>query len=149
VTITVDALRKDLQGRELPGGEIVVEAHESAIGDEALRASPDLDGVAHPYWFIVASLRCMGISVDELCSLARQSEHDTLLFGECEVVQDRPLRVGGRYLSHARIADVASRVTRDGSRLDSLVVVVDLHDTDQAAVGTITSTYLFKRGAAS
>ena len=147
MSIAADSLRAELQGRSLPGGEITVEPHEAAIGDRALRAEDDGQGVAHPFWFIVASLRTMGVSVDDLCALAHQQEGDTLLFGECAVVQDQPLRVGGRYQSTAEITEVGSRTTRDGSRLDSVVVVVQLRDV-QGLVGSITSTYLFKRGAA-
>jgi len=149
VTVSVRSLQEDLQGRVLPGGRITIEPHESAIGDHALHARDDGAGIAHPYWFIVASLRGMGISVSELCALAHQSADDTLLFGACEVVQDTPMMVGTSYRSTAEITEIDSRLTRDGSRLDSLVVVVHLFEDSNASdapIGAITSTYLFKRG---
>lgn len=144
--ISIDELRTELEGRMLPGGSIDVLAHESAIADLALRAGDDADGIAHPLWFVIASLRCMGITVEELCALAHQGDNDTLLFGSCEVVQDRPMTVGTSYTSSASIGAVGTRTIRDGSRLDSVEVIVKLRD-DINDVGHVASTYLFKRGA--
>lgn len=146
MTISIDDLRTHIAGQQLPGGVVVIEPHESAIGDGAMRAVDDPQGLAHPLWFVIASLRGMGISVEALCALARQGDGDTLLFGSCEVVQDVPLVAGGTYLTTARIGEVGSRTTRDGSRLDSIEVVVDLSLGD-AYVGAVTSIYLFKRAS--
>jgi len=144
MTISIDDLRADLSGRVLPGGSIVIEPHESAVADGALRANDDPHGVAHPLWFVIASLRGMGISVDDLCALAGQEPGDTLLFGSCEVVQDVPPEPGQGYVTTARVGEVGSRTIRDGSRLDSIEVVVELFH-DQTPVGVVTSVYLFKR----
>ncbi|OBF37447.1 hypothetical protein A5719_21780 [Mycolicibacterium peregrinum] len=146
MSISVEELTERLSDKRLPGGSIVIEAHEAAIVDDALRANDFADGVAHPFWFIVTSLRCMGISVDELCALADQQESDLLLFGNCEVDQESPMRVGQSYRAEASIGRVGSKTTRDGSRLDSVDVVVSIRDAADSAVGTVTSTYLFKRG---
>lgn len=143
--VDIDVLRDAISGRELPGGRIAVEPHEAAIGDVALRAEPDPGGLAHPIWFVIASLRGMGITVDELCLLAHQQAGDLLLFGTCEVVQDRPMLVGATYSTAAWIGDVDSRTTRDGSRLDSVEVVVTITDIEGPEMGRVTSTYLFKR----
>lgn len=157
--IPIATLQDELRDVVLPGGRIVIESHESFITDEALRSAPDPDGIAHPAWFIIASLRCMGITVDQLCELAHQEEGDTLLFGNCRVDQFHALRTGHSYVAAARIGDVDSRRTRDGSRLDSIEVVVQLHAEEPGpdevdvspsgvAIGEIASTYLFKREVA-
>jgi hypothetical protein len=144
MTISIDDLRADLSGRILPGGSIVIEPHEGAIADDALRATDDPQGEAHPLWFVIASLRGMGVSVDELCALAGQEKGDTLLFGSCEVVQDVALTPGQEYVTTARVGEIGTRTIRDGSRLDSVEVVVELFH-DQEPVGAVTSVYLFKR----
>jgi len=144
MTISIDDLRAKLAGTALPGGELVLEEYESAIADAAFRAEDDAGGFAHPAWFIIASLRGMGISVDELCALAEQEPGDTLLFGNCEVEQFRPLTPGTRYRTYAEITDVGSRTTRDGSRLDHLTVSVTVSHP-AADAGRVTSVYLFKR----
>ncbi|MCM3921791.1 hypothetical protein ND748_08965 [Frankia sp. AiPs1] len=150
MTIGVETMRKALSDLRLPAGEIVIESYEAAIGDAALRATDSDPGVAHPAWFVIASLRGMGISVDQLCELAGQLPGDTLLFGSCEVVQDEPLRVGGRYVTQARIGDVGSRTTGDGSRLDHIEVIVEIAALPGSArAGEVTSRYLFKRGVAT
>jgi hypothetical protein len=148
VTIDIAELSAQIGGRQLPGAEIVVEPHESAIADEALRSTVNSEH-AHPAWFVIASLRGMGISVDELCALAQQVPGDTLLFGSCIVTQRSPMRVGARYTTTAAVGAVTSRTMRDGSRLDSIEVRVEM--TEQASgveAGDVVCVYLFKRGAA-
>lgn len=150
--IGVDALRAALDGRELPGGELTVEAHESAIADYALLA-PDVDtDHAHPLWLLVLALRGMGISVDELCRLAGQRPQDTLLFGNCEIAQRRPVRVGHRFRMTASAGPVTRKESRGGGRLDFVTVRVEVHDTaddphPDGPVGTVTNGFIFKRGA--
>ena len=145
MTITVEELA-GLDGRVLPGGDIVVEPHENAILESALQSPEAEPGVAHPMWFVVISLRCMGVTVDELCDLAGKSEADTLLFGSCEIDQQMLLRVAGRYRAEAVVAATASRTTRDGSRLDSLTIRTEIFSDGGEIAGAVTSTYLFKRG---
>ena len=145
MSVSIDILKDQLTGKVLPGGSIVIEPHEAAIVDDALRATDAADGIAHPFWFIVTSLRCMGISVDELCELATKSESDLLLFGRCDVAQQHPMLVGNSYTATAFISEVGSTTTRDGSRLDHIDVIVTITDAAEIAVGSVTSRYLFKR----
>lgn len=140
-----DELRSALVGMQLPGGDLTIERYESVICDMALRAPVDPQ-TAHPVWFIIASLRSMGITVDELCALARMGQDDTLLFGECTVDQIQPLVVGGHYRASASITDVSAKTTRDGTRLDTVTVRVDVAGAER--VGSVTSAYLFRRAAA-
>jgi hypothetical protein len=147
MSMRVEELSRELSDRKLPGGEIVVEMYESAILEQALRSTCHETEAAHPVWFVLASLRGMGISVDELCRLAHKGEDDLLLFGSCTIDQTRPMLVGGSYRTSARFAGVSSRETRDGARLDSIEVRVDIAD-DAGHVGTVASEYLFKRGPA-
>lgn len=148
MTISIEALRDEIAGRRLPGGTITVEPHEAFIADRALRSTVEDATDAHPTWFVIASLRCLGITVEELCALAHQGPDDTLLFGRCRIDQREPLRVGGTYAADASIREVATRSMRDGSRLDSVEVEVVLRDGADGNVeaGSVTSVYLFKRG---
>src|SRR5687768_5313134 len=105
--ISVETLQVTLEGMRLPGGRITIEEHEAVIGDRALRATAaGDDNAAHPIWFVIASLRCMGISVEELCDLAGQEDGDALLFGNCRVDQHEPLRTGSTYRDVARVGAV-------------------------------------------
>lgn len=146
MTATLEYL-KSLAGRPLPGGELVVEPHENAILEHAVRASESDPALAHPIWFVVISLRCLGVTVDELCEMAGKTEQDTLLFGQCVIDQRVPLEVGARYRAEARITDTGSRTMRDGSRLDNVDVRTDIATEDGTLAGSVTATYLFKRGA--
>jgi hypothetical protein len=145
VTVTIGEL-KGLKGTCLPGGDLVIEPYENAILEHAVRAPRSGEGLAHPLWFVVISLRCLGISVDELCELAGRGSKDTLLFGSCAIEQQAPLHVGAAYRAEAGIAAVGSRTTRDGSRLDNVDVLVRVVAEGGSTAGTVTSTYLFKRG---
>lgn len=147
MTVPVDTLEL-LQGKALPGGEIVIAPHEAFIADDALRSTSGPPEIAHPVWFVMASLRCMGITVEDLCELAHQGPDDVLLIGNCRVEQHEPLACATPYRTTAEIGQVGSRTMRDGSRLDSVDVVVRLikeSDPGGAPVGEIISTYLFKR----
>ena len=61
----IEELKAALEGRQLPGGSIGIERHESLIADYAPRADDGDRELAHPIWFVIASLRGMGISVDD------------------------------------------------------------------------------------
>jgi len=147
VTPQLDRLR----GRELPGGTLRIEGYQSAILDRALHAPappPGEEHLASPVWLVVASLRGMGITVDELCELAEKRAGDTLLFGGVDIAQTGDLPVDADYRTTAVITDVGSRTMRDGSTLDSVVVLVSVLGPDDSERGSVTSTYLFKRRTA-
>lgn len=142
----IEDLRAALTGRVLPGGTLRIERHESLIADHALRAPDRDDDVAHPLWFVIASLRGMGITVDELGDLAVKRPRDTLLLGTVTVDHERPLQVGATFQTQARIDQVDRHQTRTGRTLDSVVVTVEVRDGCRILYGTVTSTYLFMRG---
>jgi hypothetical protein len=141
-----ETLEAGLLGRQLPGGELTIERRESVIADEALLAPDAETAVAHPIWFVIASLRGLGISVDELCDLAGKRDVDTLLYGGVEIVQSHPLHVGETYRTTAEVTGVERKTTRDGSSLDMVDVVVRVLDGVEAECGSVASTYLLKRG---
>lgn len=143
----IEDLQALLDGRELPGGTLHIARHESLIADHALRAPDRDDDVAHPLWFVIASLRGMGISVTELCELAAMRAEDTLLLGEVTVTHDRPLRVGQTYRTTACIERVERHSTRQGGTLDSVSVTVRVRDRGELHCGAVTSAYLLLRGS--
>ncbi|MDN5751032.1 MAG: hypothetical protein L0H64_21405 [Pseudonocardia sp.] len=150
--IDVDALREALDGRDLPGAELTVEAYESALADYALLAPDEDTDHAHPLWLLVLALRGMGISVEGLCRLAGQRPQDALLFGNCEISQHRPVRVGHHFRMTASAGPVARKESRGGGFLDFITVRVEVHDTDDGdgavgPVGAVTNGFIFKRGA--
>lgn len=145
--IELDALRAELDGRELPGAELTVEGYESALADYALLAAPSEDG-AHPLWLLILAMRGMGISVDQLCELAGKGPADTLLFGNCEIVQHRPVTVDRRYRMVAVAGPVNRKTSRGGGSLDFVPVKVTVHDAERGdEVGVVCNDFIFKRGA--
>jgi hypothetical protein len=143
----LEDLRAALDGRALPGGTLRIDRHESLIADHALRAPDRDDDLAHPLWFVIASLRGMGITVDELGDLAKKRQTDTLLLGEVAVTHDHPLLVGAIYHTQAQVDQVDRHRTRAGRTLDRVVVTVRVEDDSGRCHGTVTSTYLFLREA--
>ena len=130
---------------KLPGSPLTISALESRVIDETARDPHNDSDLAHPIWFVIASLRGMGISVDELCVLAHKGDNDTLLFGGVEVVQEQPLLVGRTLTVSAEIVQVERKSTRDGGAMDSLTILNTVADSSGDLVGTVTCTYLFKR----
>jgi hypothetical protein len=148
--VELDALRMALDGRELPGAELTVEAHESALADHAMLAPAEGTDHAHPLWLLVLALRGMGITVDELCLLAEKRPQDTLLFGNCTIAQHRPVRVGHRLRIRASVGPVVRKESRGGGVLDFVTVRVEVHDLSAPSngpVGAVTEGFIFKRGA--
>ena len=143
----IEDLRAALDGRALPGGTLRIDRHESLIADHALRAPDRDDDLAHPLWFVIASLRGLGITVDELGDLAAKRKGDTLLLGAVTVTHDRPLPVGATYHTRAQVDQVDRQQTRAGRTLDRVVVTVLVQDESGQRYGTVTSTYLFLREA--
>lgn len=146
--VSLEHLQQTLTGKRLPGDEIAVLDYENTIATRALRGEAGDREHAHSIWFIVCSLRGMGVSVNELCELAHAGPNDTLLYGEVAIEQELPLRVGTSYRVDAVITDVGRSTLRDGSTLDKVTVLVELSCED-VRHGTVTSTYLFKRGGLS
>jgi hypothetical protein len=149
--IELDALRAQLDGRELPGDELTVEGYESALADHALLAPPaadDPDGAAHPLWMLILAMRGMGVSVDELCALAGKREQDTLLFGNCTLSVTTPVLPGGRYRMSASAGPVNRKESRGGGLLDFVPVRVEIREAGSGAeIGTVVNDFIFKRGA--
>ena len=147
MTASIELLKKELEGIKLPGSPLTISALESQVVDETARDPHNDTDLAHPIWFVIASLRGMGISVDELCALAHKGDNDTLLFGGVEVVQEQPLVVGRTLNVSSEIVDVERKSTREGGALDSLTIRNVIADSSGDLVGTVTCAYLFKRGA--
>ncbi|ANY24385.1 MaoC family dehydratase N-terminal domain-containing protein [Gordonia terrae] len=146
----IAGLKRSLDGKQLPGASITIEPYQSVLADYALEAGTDDSGDAHPLWGLVFALRGMGISVDELCALAGQRAQDVLLFGNCEVIQHRPLRVGATIDVSATIEPVSRKETRNGGHLDFVTVRTAFHDRDDPSdgpVGEVVNGFIFKRGA--
>ena len=149
MSVAIEQLKDELEGMELPGSFLEVSILESHAVDEVVRAGQHDSAIAHPIWCVIASLRGMGISVERLGDLAREESGDVLLFGDVEVVQELPLIVGSTISVTAGITKVDRRLTREGHALDSVIVVNRLLSDDGVTLGTVTCTYLFKRGAGS
>lgn len=143
--VSLERLRQTLAGKRLPGDEIAIPDYENAIATRALRGELTDREHAHSIWFVVCALRGMGVSVNELCELAHAGPNDTLLYGAVSIEQDLPLRVDTSYRVDAVITDVGRSTLRDGSTLDKVTVLVEICLGD-VRHGTVSSTYLFKRG---
>lgn len=150
VLVDIDTLTNTLDGRALPGDTITIEAYESDLADYALLSPAEVSGQAHPLWLLILALRGMGISVDELCEMARKREQDTLLFGNCELKQHRPLTASATYDTTANIGSVFRKSTRAGGLLDFVTVTTAVFDHGQIGheepIGEVVSGYIFKRG---
>mgnify|MGYP005798778893 CR=1 FL=1 len=148
--VDIETLTAELDGKELPGATLNIDEYKSILADYALLADDDNGTEAHMLWFLVLSLRGMGISVDELCDLAAKRPQDTLLFGNCELKQNRPLRVGSTFTMTGKVGPVSRKTTRKGDVLDFVTVRTSVFEGEVPAgtpAGEVINGYIFKRGA--
>jgi len=129
----------------MPGGNLTIESYESQILDYALCAADGDRILAHPMWFVVASVRCLGVTTAEFCQMAAMNDLDALLFGGVELHQIRPLLVGGDYSTKVDVTGVKRRRARDGATLDCIDIRVEVVDADGNSYGSVISNYLIKR----
>lgn len=146
--ISLEDLQRDLDGRELPGGETTIEPYESALADHALLAPDQSADAAHPVWSVMLALRGMGISVDELCALAAKREQDTLMIGDCTLTLLSAIPVGRRLRTSAVVGPIARKESRSGAVLDFVPVRVAILDSlSGQELAVVTNGYVIKRGA--
>jgi hypothetical protein len=140
----VDELRARVVGHDLPGGVVTTPPHVAWIGDSAMRAPHDPAALGI-IWFLIAGLRGMGISIEDLVALAEGSLADGVLFGELELTEEIPLEVGAEYDVRGRIRDL----TRKRSARAGLFDVLEFDLTigrDGAVHGTVGCAFILRRG---
>lgn len=141
----IGALAGRLRGHRLPGGQYSIEVQEALTVARLVQSSHP----AHPVFSSIASLKALGVSIDELCALCSFELAAGPMLGEFAVCFSAPLRPGVRYGVCAVIDDLERTQSRRLGVVDRLRFSVYLNDPDRATAAEIRYTWLLPRGSAS
>lgn len=142
-----DELRRRVVGTELPGGTFSVAEYERWLSHDAFQSPPLPDGTLHPVWVLLGALRGMGMTLEELTSIADAGEGT--LFGETELEQHLPLRTGVTYSVRGAVTDLRRRESRTIGTMDLMTFRIDIVDPSGALTAVAVQVFVIPRKAAT
>jgi hypothetical protein len=145
MTCTLDDLRA-VVGREVPGGRYTIEPWRAWLTHDAILAPPPGEW-AHPAFVFMAATGSMGLRWDELFAWFGASATDGPMFGDCHIVQSRPLRVGATYRVSGRIVSAERKTGRKVGTFDLAGYLLELHDDANAFAASCRNSIVFPRRA--
>lgn len=113
----IDALAQRLRGHRLPGGHYEITADVAAA---VARLSGWDAPQAHPVFASIASLRALGVSIEQLCELCEFRLDDGPMLGEFAATFHRELQQGVTYRTEATIVSLDRRHSPRAGVLDRL-----------------------------
>lgn len=142
----IDALSQRLQGHRLPGGHYeITTGAAAAVARLTGWDSPE----PHPVFASIASLRALGVSIEQLCALCEFRLEDGPMLGEFAVEFHGELQHGVRYRTEARIVSLDRRRSARIGVLDRLRFVVQIQLPDGTPVAEARYLWLLPRGGAA
>lgn len=142
--IDVETLHEEVVGARFPDGSFTIPAHEAWLTADALHAPGLPDGIAHPMYVYYAGIVGMGLTLDELFAMVHAAADDGPMFGELQVDQRRPLRVGESFTVRGEITDVVRKRGGSGT-FDIVTFTLDLLDERDELAGSTTNAFVFPR----
>ena len=144
VTPTVEELEA-LIGRQFPGGTYAVEPWRVWLTNDVIGAPQRTDGIAHPMFCYYAAMAGLGISIDEMFILCYASASDGPMFGECDIQQLRPLKIGATYTVRG---EITSAVRKQGVRTGTFDIVafqLEVVAPDGEVSSVVSNSFIFPR----
>jgi len=132
-------------GSEFPGGRYRITASENEALCEALGATPDHDGRAHPIYYYVASQVAMGLSVAELCALCRFDVADGPMITQSDARYERELMVDRDYHVTGEVLSLVRKPSRTFGAVDVLTYRLDLTEAGGGLAVTCTNQWVLPR----
>ena len=145
MTFAIDELRAAI-GREFPGGRYTIEPWRTWLIHDAFLVPPPAEW-AHPALVFLAATASMGLSWDELFAWFGASPADGPLFGDCEILQEQPLRVGATYTVSGKIVSAERKTGRKLGPFDLVSYRLELHDASSAFAASCRNSIVFPRKA--
>ncbi|HEY0117542.1 MAG TPA: hypothetical protein VGC04_02055 [Cellulomonas sp.] len=141
----LDELRRRVVGTALPGGTFTVQDYERYLSHDAMQAPPLPDGLLHPAWILLGSLREKGMSTEDLVALAGATADDGVLGGELTFDQREPLRTGVDYRVTGAVTDLTRRHGKRAGAMDMLTFELTVSEPGGRICATSTQTFLILR----
>jgi hypothetical protein len=140
----IDALSQRLRGYRLPGGHYEI---TPATATEVARLTAWDAPQPHPVFASIASLRALGVSIEQLCALCEFRLEDGPMLGEFTAVFHGELRQGIPYRTEASIDSIDRRHSARMGALDRLRFTVRILLADGTPVADAHYLWLLPRGA--
>lgn len=139
----IDVLAQRIRGHRLPGGhyEITAAEHSAVVGLTGLA-----DPRPHPVFASIASLRALGVTIEELCGLCGFRLEDGPMLGEFAATYFGELSQDVRYVTTATIESIDRTHSARVGVLDRLRFVVVLNLPNGTPVVEVRYLWLLPRG---
>ena len=134
-----------LIGTAFPGGTYTIEPYRHWLMTDAVEDVPTSSGTASPIEIYLGAMGGLGLSIEELFELVGASSADGPMFGEAEIEQLIPLRVGERYDVRGGITGIVRKEGRRAGVFDIVTFRLELVNADGAVAGVATNSFVFPR----
>jgi hypothetical protein len=134
-----------LKGRAFPGGTYTIEPYRHWLMNDAVGDDANTSGAASPMEIYYGAMGGLGLTLDELFALAGATAADGPMFGEAEIEQHRPLRVGETYAVRGTFTDVVRKEGRRAGVFDIVTFRLELVAPDGEIAGVSTNSFVFPR----
>jgi hypothetical protein len=144
VPIPVEELEQ-LIGTSFPGGRYTIEPYRHWLMTDAVEQAPSSSGPASPMEVYFGAMAGLGLSLDELFALVGASAADGPMFGEAEIEQRLPLRIGETYDVRGGITGIVRKEGRRAGVFDIVTFRLELVDAAGEVAGVCTNSFVFPR----
>jgi len=134
-----------LAGRPLPGGRYRIEDAQNRAFCEAVGATADPQGLAHPLYYYIATQAAMGVSVDELLAMCEFDVNDGPMMVGSDASFTRELKVGIDYAVSGEIVSLVRKPSRAFGTADTLTFRLTLTDPQDGECVVATSSWILPR----
>lgn len=139
----ITLLDRDLRGKRLPGAVFCVSPQDVAT----IAALSDwTDSIPSPIFALVASLRGLGITLDEMCRLCEFELAAGPMLGECAMRFSTELEVGRRYRTEVLIHRIERKHSISMGIIDRLHFSVVIFHQPGNPVAEVDLVWLLPRG---
>ena len=142
--MTVEELEA-LVGTSFPGGTYTIEPYEHWLMTDAVGATPNREGTAHPMYAYYGALAGMGMSVDDVFVRVGATADDGPMFGEAGIEVLCPLQIGATYAVTGVFESALRKEGRKAGVFDIVGFRLELRDANGELAAVSTNSWIFPR----
>jgi hypothetical protein len=134
-----------LIGTAFPGGTYTIEPYRHWLMADAVGDLPRSTGPASPMEIYFGAMGGLGLGLEELFALVGSSSADGPMFGEAEIEQHLPLRIGETYEVRGGITGVVRKQGKRAGVFDIVTFQLELVNAAGEVAGISTNSFVFPR----
>lgn len=135
-------------GHRYPEGTYTIAPWEDRILRDAIGAPLAADDEAHPLWGYIAAQSGVGTDIDGILEPTGARPSDGTMIASCEIVYERPLRVGVTYRATGEIVGLERKHGRRTGPFDLFTFRIELIAPDDACAARMTAVWVLPRSDA-